>query len=278
MIDIFIALGVVTAVGLIAAVALALVSEFFGVEGDQRKKDIRACLPGVNCGACGYKGCDDYAAALAEGNTQPNLCIPGAESTADALSALLGIQVAPPKDVVAFVHCNGHCGATSQAAAYDGISGCMAAAQLYGGPNSCKYGCMGLGDCAAACPAGAICTKDGIAHIDSSLCLGCGMCVSVCPKHIISLLPQETKTVVMCANKDRGAEARKACANACIGCKKCERACPAEAIAIKDQLAVIDYEKCTGCGLCVDGCPTGCLHKVFLPDLQPNGSTNRAHE
>ena len=27
---------------------------------------LRAELPGANCGACGYAGCDDYANALAE--------------------------------------------------------------------------------------------------------------------------------------------------------------------------------------------------------------------
>jgi formate hydrogenlyase subunit 6/NADH:ubiquinone oxidoreductase subunit I len=31
-----------------------------------------------------------------------------------------------------------------------------------------------------------------------------------------------------------------------------------------DNLAVIDYEKCTKCGLCVEGCPTHCLHTVNL--------------
>ncbi len=268
MVDILIAFGVVTAVGLIAGVALALISKFFGVEGDETVKNIRECLPGVNCGACGYKGCDDYAAALAEGKAKPNLCIPGAKDTADALGSLLGIEVEAPKDVVAFVHCNGNCEATSKKAEYSGVSSCRAASQLYGGPDACKYGCMGFGDCASACPTNAICLKDGIAHVDSSLCIGCGMCVAACPKSIISLVPQSTKTVVMCNNKDKGADARKACANACIACKKCEKACPEGAIAVKDNLAVIDYEKCTGCGLCVDGCPTGCLHKVFLPDLK----------
>ena len=61
------------------------------------------------------------------------------------------------------------------------------------------------------------------------------------------MLPQETKTVVMCSNTDRGAQARKVCDNACIGCKKCEKACPEQAITVVDNLARIDYAKCTGC-------------------------------
>jgi electron transport complex protein RnfB len=125
---------------------------------------------------------------------------------------------------------------------------------------------MGLGDCAAACPSNVICLKDGIAHVDTSLCIGCGACVAACPKHIISMVPQDTRVTVMCSSKDRGADARKACSNACIGCKKCEKNCPAQAITVANNLATIDYTKCTGCGACVEGCPTGCLKKVSVEE------------
>ena len=172
--------------------------------------------------------------------------------------------------MVAFVHCNGNCDATSKKVKYEGVATCQAAAMIYGGPDACRYGCMGFGDCAAACPANAICVRDGIAHVDSSRCLGCGLCVTVCPKSIISLVPQETNTVVMCSSHDKGADARKACKNACIGCKKCERNCPHDAIVVKDNLAVIDYEKCTRCRKCIEGCPTECIKAVFLPDLPGN--------
>ena len=267
MMDILTAFLVVGAIGLLASVLIAVMSRFFGVEENQTVKAVRACLPGVNCGACGYKGCDDYAVAVAEGTAKPNLCVPGAESTAEELGALLGIEVEPPKDVVAFVHCNGNCEATTTKTDYVGVTSCKAAAMLYGGPESCRYGCMGFGDCATACPANAICIKDGIAHVDTSRCLGCGLCESVCPKKVISLVPQETAVVVMCNNKDKGADARKACKNACIGCMKCAKTCPNEAIIVTNNLAEIDYAKCTGCGLCVAGCPTGCLKQVFFPDL-----------
>lgn len=267
VIDVLIALGIVALVAVFLGVLLALVSHFFGVEEDKTVKEIRACLPGINCGACGFKGCDDYAAALAEGKAKPNLCVPGAESVANEIGAILGVEVEPPKDVVAFVKCNGNCEATTKKADYDGISTCKAASMLFGGPDACRFGCMGFGDCAAVCPADAICVLDGIAHVDTSRCLGCGLCAETCPKKVISMVPQETKTVVMCNNKDKGADARKTCKNACIACKKCEKLCPHEAITVVNNLAEIDYTKCTGCGLCVDGCPTGCLKSVFLPDL-----------
>lgn len=265
---------IVSGVALILGVLLALVSHFFAVEEDQKVKEIRACLPGVNCGACGYKGCDDYAAAVAEGTAKPNLCVPGAEATAAELGAILGIEVEAPEDVVAYVHCNGHCEATSKKAAYDGISTCKAASMLYAGPDACRFGCVGLGDCAAACPSGAICLKDGIAHVDTSLCIGCGLCRDTCPKHIISMVPQEAKVVVACSNEDKGAQARTACTNACIACKKCEKACEFGAISVQNNLAGIDYDKCTGCGACAGACPTGAIHKVLLTDI-PEGVNPR---
>ena len=267
IIDVLFALGIVAGVAVLLGVLLALVSHFFGVEDDKTVKEIRSCLPGINCGACGFKGCDDYAAALAEGKAKPNLCVPGAEGVANEIGAILGIEVEPPKDVVAFVHCNGNCEATTKKATYEGINTCKAAAGVFGGPDACRFGCMGFGDCAAACPADAICILDGIAHIDSSRCLGCGLCAETCPKKVISMVPQETRAVVMCNNEEKGADARKNCKNACIGCKKCEKNCPSGAITVVNNLAKIDYNKCTGCGACVEGCPTGCLKSVYLPDL-----------
>lgn len=268
--DILIAFLVMLAVAVIAGVLLTVFSHFFAVAEDPLKTEIRACLPGINCGACGYKGCDDYAAALAEGGVKPNLCIPGAQAVADQIGSILNIEAEPFKDVVAFVSCNGHCDATFNTAEYDGIKTCAAASMLYGGTNSCRFGCLGYGDCANACPSDAICLADGIAHVDTSRCLGCGLCANTCPKKIIKMIPQQTATVVMCSNKQKGADAKKACKNACIGCKKCEKTCPHGAIKVIDNLAVIDYEKCVHCEACVKECPTGCLKSVFFPDLPEN--------
>lgn len=263
---ILIAFLVMFAVALTVGLLLTVCSHFFAVQEDPKKQQIRDCLPGINCGACGYNGCDGYAAALVEGGVQPNLCIPGAQTTANAIGDILGIEVVEPfKDVVAFVACNGQCDAVSKTAEYDGIQTCFAASMIYGGTNSCRYGCLGHGDCAAVCPADAICLADGIARVDTSRCLGCGICVKTCPKHIISMVSQYAETVVMCSNTQKGADARKACKNACIGCKKCEKTCPNGAITVQNNLAVIDYDKCTNCGACVKECPTGCLKSVFFP-------------
>ncbi len=265
--EILIAFLAMLGIALIAGLLLLVCSHFFYVKENPLKKEIRACLPGINCGACGFKGCDDYASAVAEKQAGASLCVPGAQCVADQIAEILNIQPEPFKDVVAFVHCNGVCNATSKIAEYDGVSSCSASNMFYGGTTACPSACLGFGDCAKACPADAICLKDGVARVDTSRCLGCGICVNTCPKRIISMVAQETKTVVMCSNTQKGADARKNCKNACIGCKKCEKACPNGAITVKNNLATIDYDKCTNCGICVKECPTGCLKSVNFPNI-----------
>ena len=264
MIDILIAFAVVAAVGLLVGVLLALVSHFFGVPEDVRAKEIREKLPGANCGACGFKGCDDYAAALADGRAAPNLCVPGGADTAAALAAYLGTEAGDTNSAVAIVHCNRCYKPSVEANVYEGAQSCKAAAMLYGGPEACHYGCLGFGDCAASCPVQAICMRDGIAHVDFTRCIGCGICAANCPKHVIALVPRSAAAAVLCSSLEKGAVAGKKCEGACLGCKKCEKACPNGAVTVQNNLAVLDYDKCTGCGLCAQACPTGCLKHVEL--------------
>lgn len=74
--EILIPILAVTVIGLICAVGLAVASSVMAVKEDTRFTEIRACLPGANCGACGYTGCDGYAKALLEPRTKTNLCVP----------------------------------------------------------------------------------------------------------------------------------------------------------------------------------------------------------
>lgn len=252
----------VTVIGLIAGVLLALASHFLSVPENEKVKEVRACLPSINCGACGYNGCDEYAKAVAEDGAKTNLCIPGADSVAANVANVMGVEAQDVIEMVAFVGCNGNNQATTKINNYNGVNTCAAASMIYGGPNACKYGCLGCGDCAVDCPVSAICLEDGIARVNPSICIGCGLCVSKCPKGIIKLIPQVAKVAVMCNSKEKGGPARKKCQNACIGCKKCELNCPSDAIKVQDNLAQIDYSKCTSCGICAEVCPTKCIHKL----------------
>ncbi len=256
------AVGVAAVIGIIAGVLLVVASHFFKVEDNETVKNIRGCLPGANCGACGFAGCDSYAEAVAKGAAEANLCIPGGSGVAGSLSEILGVEVVSTEAKVAFVHCNGDCDATETRVIYDGIDGCKASKMVYGGPSSCKYGCIGCGDCAGVCPVDAICIHNGLAHIDPKTCIGCGKCVKTCPNNVIALVPQSAKVVVMCNNPEKGAVARKNCKNVCFGCKKCESPCPIQAIKVENNIARIDYKKCTGCRTCFDTCVTNCIKAV----------------
>lgn len=258
--DILLAFLVVSLIGLILALILTIASHFMRVEEDETVKEVRAALPSVNCGACGYTGCDEYAKAIVEEGAKTNLCIPGADAVSKKISEIMGVGFEDVKEMVAYVHCNGNCEATDSKAHYDGQMTCRAASLIYGGPGKCRFGCLGCGDCARACPVNAICLKDGIARVNPEICIGCGLCVSDCPKNIISLVPQVSKVWVMCSSEDRGAVALKNCKNACIACGKCEKNCPTGAIKVENNLARINYDLCTACGICVEVCPTKCIH------------------
>ena len=59
---------------LLFGLLLAVASKVFAVKTDERLEKIRACLPGSNCGGCGYAGCDSLAAAIhlmPSGNKKP---------------------------------------------------------------------------------------------------------------------------------------------------------------------------------------------------------------
>ena len=254
----------VSAIGIICAVLLAVASKVMAVKEDERFPALRECLPGANCGACGYAGCDGYAHALVEGGVKTNLCVPGGDAVSRKLSDLLGVGFEDVVEQVAVIKCKGDCNFTSDKMEYYGMKSCAAAKLLYGGMGKCTYGCIGLGDCASACPNNAICLENGIAHVDTRKCSGCGICTRTCPNKLISLMSDEEKVLVTCSNHEKGAVTRQKCSHGCIGCRKCVKECPVEAITVENCLAIIDYGKCINCGHCAEICTTGCImHEDF---------------
>lgn len=247
---------IVGCVGLFIGAFLGIAGKKLAVETDEREEAIVEALPGNNCGGCGYAGCSGLAAAIVEGKASVSGCPVGGAPVAAVIGEIMGQKAEEQVRMTAFVKCNGTCENASKDYEYYGVEDCtMMAFVQNGGPKSCKYGCMGYGTCVKACPFDAIHIRDGVAVVDKEACKACGKCVAACPKNLIELVPYEQKHLVQCSSKDKGKDVMSVCKVGCIGCKMCERVCPSGAVTVQDNIAHIDPEKCTNCGLCAEKCP-----------------------
>lgn len=242
--------------GIIFGAILGFASKIFAVDEDPRVGMVQECLPGANCGGCGYPGCGGLAAAIVAGKAPVNSCAPGGAKAAAAIAEVMGVVAEETEPMVAFVKCGGTCDKAQNKYEYDGIDDCVMASQLAGASSkACAYGCMGLGSCVKACKFDAIKIENGVAVVNPDLCVACGKCVSTCPKKIIDLVPKKKKVKVQCSSKDMGKAVMSVCSAGCIGCKICEKTCKFDAIHVIDNIAVIDYDKCKNCGMCANKCP-----------------------
>ena len=99
--NILIPVLLVMAIGLVLAVILTIASKVFYVPVDETVANLRNELPGANCGACGFAGCDDYAAAL---GGDPSIgtakCPVGGADLAAKLAGVLGVEAESAEPVI----------------------------------------------------------------------------------------------------------------------------------------------------------------------------------
>jgi len=263
--EILIAIGILGGLGVAFGAVLAAASKVFYVEVDPRLEKLNECLPGANCGGCGYAGCAGYAEAVLNGEAPIGKCASGGNECAQAMAEIMGVEAGEVTRKVALVRCSGEkiydkdgnlvSGAKSKAT-YEGFKDCIAASKVGGnGPISCKYGCLGFGTCVKACKYDAISVVNGVAKVNEDRCVGCLACAAVCPRNLITAVEPNRNVVIACNSMAKGAVTTRGCTVGCIGCGLCKKICPEGAITVTNNLAVIDYSKCTNCGLCATVCP-----------------------
>lgn len=252
--------------GFTFAVLLSIASQVFAVKIDPKVDEVRNALPGANCGACGYPGCDGLASAIVDGRAATNACSVGGNPVAEKVADIMGVNSVNVDRKVATVLCQGDCDKAKQKYIYDGIEDCRVENILQRGSKACSFGCLGCGTCMDICPFDAIHMENGIAVVDKDKCTACMKCIEICPKKIIELVPYDNNFIVKCMSEEKGKEVKSKCDVGCIGCQICVKNCPVDAFTFENNLAKIDYEKCINCGICASKCPTGAI----FPGKQEN--------
>ncbi len=249
--------------GLIFGIILSVAAKIFAVEKDERIPMVSDCLPGANCGGCGYAGCAAAAEAIVKGEARVDCCPVGGDCAAAKIAEIMGVSAQKTEKRVAFVFCSGSPDVAKNRYDVNEKMDCHSANRLAGGMKECQFGCLGFGSCADKCVFDALTIKDGVAVVDPDKCTNCGACMRECPRQIIKSVPYDAKVAAVCSSKAKGKETRTACEVGCIGCGICVKNCENGAITVENNFAVIDSGKCTNCGVCAEKCP----RKIIKPSM-----------
>ncbi|MDR2601989.1 MAG: RnfABCDGE type electron transport complex subunit B [Spirochaetaceae bacterium] len=242
----------------VLGVLLCIFRKIFHVETDVLVSLIRETLPGANCGACGFPGCDGFATACAGREADASKCTVSSAEQTKKRAELVGGNAAAFKPLIAKPACAGSCEKAPAKGLYTGAKSCRAAKIAAGGVKLCAWGCIGYGDCAEVCKFGAITMgTDGLPVINAALCKGCKICATECPQGVIRMVESDAAGVfAVCSNRNTiKAQVKKTCKTGCIKCGICVKKCPASALTLNNGIPETDYSKCTSCGVCVEACP-----------------------
>ena len=152
----------------------------------------------------------------------------------------------PRIDVVAGMLPNANCGAC-------GVPGCRAFAEKLVARDAKPAGCNVASDAARAAIAEYLGVDAGraVKTVARILCAG--------GTHVAAQRA-EYRGYRTCAAAAAVAGGGKGCAWGCLGLADCVRSCTFDAMAMSaDGIPVVDIEKCTACGDCVDACPKDLL-------------------
>lgn len=249
--------------GLLLGLIIGVIYKLFEVPSDPKVELVLELLPGANCGGCGWAGCADFARALVAGEATPGKCPVSSQEVMAQLAQALGVEIGGSVKQVAVILCGGDFNQTRVHTLYNGVSDCISASLIAGGPKGCRYGCLGMGSCAWACPFGAIEIIKGLAVVHNELCVGCGKCVETCPRRLIKLVPADAQVHIYCSSPEKGPAKMKVCSVPCIACRKCVKAGEEGQFTVQGFRVEVNYANPPGPGIIEKaGCPTGCLLTV----------------
>ena len=159
----WIAVITITALALAAGLLLSYANRQLPALPEDLVNQVNSLLPQTQCAQCGYPGCRPYAAAIADGTADINLCPPGGEETVRRLADLLG------RDPVPLAEEPNPDMARSIAVIDESV-------------------CIGCTHCRSACPVDAIVGAHQLMHtVIASECTGCELCLPPCPVDCITL-------------------------------------------------------------------------------------------
>lgn len=217
---------------------------------------IERLLPQTQCAACGYPGCQPFAAALAEGEAAIDGCAPGGQPLTRRLQRMLGKAPYAPGNA---------------------LTQTIMPAPLRAGIR--EQDCIGCTKCIEPCPVDAVLGAPKQLHsILSDACTGCGLCLPPCPVDCIELEPAPLDFLWPDPSTPAAVAIREGVdIVACTACGDCARACPstlapaalASALAAVDldAAATLGLDRCTLCGHCSEVC----LERIPLADYFRHG-------
>lgn len=151
-----------TIMGVFLGGILGAASRFLVVQENPLEEELKAMLPGSQCGQCGYVGCAQAAAALARGEAPITLCPPGGKAVIEQLAKKLGVTA----------DLSGH---EEKGPAYAYINERL---------------CIGCTRCSKECSVDAILGAGKMVHtVITEPCHGCAKCINVCPTEAIAMVP-----------------------------------------------------------------------------------------
>lgn len=91
--EIFMAYVLPVLIVMVLAAVLGFVLAFFGIKFEVKRNPridkVKALLPGINCGGCGYPGCEAFAEALVRGEIQVDKCRPSKKPARESINRVL---------------------------------------------------------------------------------------------------------------------------------------------------------------------------------------------